>query len=309
MAILLWNMIFEDCQIKLDMSFHKTKYYFLFFFFLNAVSFRVFAQVQSYPSRIILNENKRVQELIIKAPESGGVESYKVELHLFEMDESGKIRELNQQEAKNHPQSLIPMIRYSPREFKLKAGQKQSIRFRILPTTPPKAGIYRAHIKVIPAGESLQSTKEIKAGNASGMALNLKMKLALAVPVYYHHSYKFPGVTLENVRIESATEGDEKLVKFLLQPKENQPIYGDFFIVGAKEPKEYSADDPNVLGILRGMASYGLKREVHVPLLPRGRDKKNEIPKSFKIEFRQASEEKGELLSEFNFPEVNAKSD
>jgi|GEM_PF-2840881 len=260
------------------------------------MSARSLANLQVYPTRVVLDDRSRISQLTLTHSDKEPV-TYEIVPVFYKQDAQGRMISTDGDGASTQAFSAAPLLRYSPRVFSLQAGQTQTIKIRAQPRPALADGIYRIHLRIQPAPltkpeiSSESKKKESKSGVAS---LELKAMLAIAVPVYFTHGRISRSLDTSDLRLSK----DGSKLSFLLKQEGNGFLFGDILVSLKSSQKK---DPPQQIGRLLNMASYAPERRVEISLDPPF--KKPEGPHgNLRLEINQSPEEGSALIYEKEVP-------
>ena len=243
----------------------------------------VYANLQVFPTRLVMSDQKRVANLSLRHT-GDKPETYKVSAVFFRMKEDGAMDPVT--DPTPGERSLVKHIRFSPRTIVVQPNSEQLIKVMFSGSAKLPEGDYRAHLHVEPIGE--EEKPEVKDDKpVKGIEMQIKARLAFAVPVIFHHGKTSYTATLGNVKLLGATD-TQALASVDVKWEGNSFPYGDFFAFFT--PKK---GDANQVGVIKGVASYSNPRTVTFPLT----EKKDKLVHgTLRIEFREPEEIGGKVV-------------
>lgn len=255
----------------------------------------VLANLQVYPTRVVLDDKARVSQLTLTHTGSGPM-TYEVVPVFYEQDSKGRMKAIDGKAAVQAQFSAAPLVRYSPRVFTLKTGETQTLKIRAQPSATLSDGIYRIHLRVQPTGDVKAAAPKSAPKNpkSGGTSLELTALLSIAVPIYFSHG----SITRNLEMLNPSVSTDGKLLSFELKQSGNGFLFGDIFVSSRTEKSQDSAKE---LGRLLSMASYASQRRIEIPLDPPFK-KTGGPDEQLRIEVRQSPDEGGAMIFESEIP-------
>lgn len=158
---------------------------FIFLCFIFSISTHAYVQVN--PTRILLENGKKVGHFTVRNSQPKSVKVV-VSLKYFSMDKTGK---MSQTKTLNEKINLKKIL-FSPRNFELEAGKKQVVRFFIRDkiSVDTKELYGYAHFET----EIIENNKSDK------RQMKLIPKVAVAIPVVYRTQTVKSNLVVENVK-------------------------------------------------------------------------------------------------------------
>lgn len=220
------------------------------------------ANLMVTPSRVVFEDRTRTAQvtLLNTGDETG---SFRISFIRQQMTESGEFIRV---EANEKGKYSDQMIRYSPRQVTLPAGQSQVVRLMLRKPRDLEAGEYRSHMlfQMIPKA-SKSSIDSAMNTNTKGITIEIIPIVGVSIPVIARHGKLESRLKLENARINPATENNPKpSISVNMLRNGNQSIYGDFRAIFT--PNDGS--DPIVIALVNGVAVYtpNSLRQFAIPL-------------------------------------------
>ena len=220
------------------------------------------ANLMVTPSRVVFEERTRTAQvtLLNTGNEAG---SFRISFIRQQMTESGEFIKV---EANEKGKYSDQMIRYSPRQVTLPAGQSQVIRLMLRKPRDLEAGEYRSHMlfQMIPKA-SKSSLDSAMNKNDDGITIEIIPIVGVSIPIIARHGKLESHLKLENARINPANQTNPKpSISVNMLRNGNQSIYGDFRAI-------FTANDgsaPIVIALVNGVAVYTPNnlRQFSIPL-------------------------------------------
>jgi P pilus assembly chaperone PapD len=230
------------------------------------------ADLMLYPTRIDMEKNQRAAqvELVNRGP---ATESYRISVVNRRMTDTGQIVPANA--AEPNERFAAEMLRYSPRQVTLKAGESQTVRISLRKPAGLANGEYRSHMQFDRLPDTQGSTDlEQAAKPASGdIAIRLTALVGASIPVIVRHGDTAASVMLDTLSLEPGAklEGQADglpLLVFHMNRSGNRSVYGN--LLATYTP---ATGKPVAIGKVNGVAVYvpNALRKAKLPLrLPEG---------------------------------------
>ncbi len=201
------------------------------------------------PTRIVVPANQKSGSITLT--NTANVEaSYRMTMIEVGLDGDGTLRRLSDDEVHPDHRSAIPVVRFSPKQVRLKPGESQVIR-AIVRRSGMESGEYRSHLTL----QALPVVNTIQLAQHNGEAPvwedpSAGFNIGVVVPVIIRHQDTQASVKLEKATF---TENDNNMlnrVKLSLGLTGNRSTYGDITVSLISGRKE------SVIGKLNGFALY-----------------------------------------------------
>ncbi len=254
------------------------------------LSASVFGNLQIYPTRVVLTDQKRVARITLRHL---GLKSerYRISPIFLRMKVDGSLEPAA--EPKDSERAAITLLRFSPREVVLRPKMEQVVKVMLSGPTDLAPGEYRAHIQFSPiVGDN---DKRLNSENdQSNTAVGLEPIVSVNIPVIYRRGNVKSSVRLSNLRyISNAKQG--KVFALDVVTRGNSFPYGDFSVVYTRNDGDYEQE----VGVVRGVSSYLPSRVVFIPVqIPIG---KRLSRGKLRAEFRAPLVEGGRLINATEF--------
>jgi len=213
------------------------------------ISTMLLANIQVFPTRVILSDTKKVQTVSVRN-KSNETLSYTIKTVFYRMEKDGSMTLVDNPTPEERP--LVDHLRFSPRRVRLKPNQQQVIRIMLKKTAKLANGDYRAHIRVVPFSDITKKKKFIEKGKIS---MELKAQVAVAISVlYYKGAPKFKS-KMENFTVERKKDKDSKKEFYEFSVDVNN--LGDNFLAGDMQLYLSQKNKKDILITeIKGLASY-----------------------------------------------------
>ncbi|MFZ4761976.1 MAG: molecular chaperone [Alphaproteobacteria bacterium] len=242
------------------------------------------AQLLVTPTRVVFEANSKAQTITL-VNQAQTPMTYRINWYEVGMKKDGSYEELKNP----RPDSLEAekMLRYSPRQVALGAGETQVVRLSLRKEGNIPDGEYRTHMVFRADPTSLSNPNP----NNNGISIDLAVAYGVSIPIVVRQGTLQAKAELEGAKI--INNGKEKAVHLSINRSGNQSLYGDLMVtanIGGKE---------TTLGLLRGVAVFleVPTREVKIPLnMPAG----SSIPSTANVRYikPQSGSEPETILAE-----------
>ena len=197
------------------------------------------------PTRVVMEGRERAAIVKIINPDVQA-NTYKISLISIRMDDFG--RKIQVKEPSKAEQSVMKMIRFSPRRATLGPKEWQTVRLMVRKPADLAPGEYRAHLKVVPIPD--QSSKPGESKDSEGVSINLDVVFSITIPIIVRQGQG-------DVKIIPGTPSLKKLDKTNTYSLESrltrQGLHSAYFNVLAYKP---SGSDSVKIGELKGLSFY-----------------------------------------------------
>lgn len=261
----------------------------LVFGLLCIISITSRADLRVYPTRIVLNDTKRVADISLRHMGTKPAR-YKISLVFYRMKADGSMLLVEKPETSVRPEehSALKLIRFSPRSVALTPNNEQVVRIMYAGPKDLADGDYRAHIYFEPLDEpeddSQAGGKEKKA-----VTMHLQAKVAIAVPVIYKKGKTDSALTLTQLKVVKPP-GKPVSYSVTLKSSGNAFPFGDLFAIFTAPGKE-----PVSVGVVRSISSYVPERTFSYDLNPPAGVKL--AGGTLRLELRSSDEEASRVLA------------
>jgi P pilus assembly chaperone PapD len=213
------------------------------------------ADLMLYPTRIEMEKNQRSAqvELINRglAPES-----YRISVVNRRMTETGEI--VSADSAEPNELFATEMLRYSPRQVTLKAGESQTVRISLRKPADLANGEYRSHLQFdrlpdVEGSNDIQQALKVEPGQID---IRLTTLIGASIPVIVRHGETSAKVMLDSLVLEPGAKNTGQtnglpLLAFNLNRSGNRSVYGN--LLATYTPP---GGKPVSVGQVNGVAVY-----------------------------------------------------
>lgn len=271
------------------MSFFLSR---LIIFFFLTWSFDLFANLQVLPTRILLTDKNPAGSISLRNTSNKTVK-YSMKPIFYRMMPDGSLKETRTPTLEENP--AFEFIRYSPQmvtlpPFGVASNQSTEQIVRIMAMRENSAhlkdGDYRMHL-IFQEVEEVEKQKE-EENQGSLLKMQLKAKMAVAVPIVYRHGTTSVQVSLSNPKIIQNNQG-KPTIQVVIKQNGNQFAHGEMKAVLISNKK------PIQIGYIKGLSLYTRERLFHFVL---------DLPQNItlekarvRLEFSEIEEEGGRLLA------------
>ena len=231
-----------------------------------------FADLMLYPTRVEMERNQRAAQVQL-VNRGLAPETYRISVVNRRMTETGQI--VAADSAEPDERFATNMLRYSPRQVTLKAGESQTVRISLRKPAGLANGEYRSHLQFDRQPDVEGSSDIAQAVNPEQgqIAIRLTALIGASIPVIVRHGDTSANVTLDTLsmepgaKVEGQADGPPLLV-FHMNRSGNRSVYGN--LLATYTPP---GGEPIDVGRINGVAVYvpNALRTAKLPLgLPEG---------------------------------------
>ena len=254
------------------------------------------ADLMLYPTRVEMEKNQRAAQVEL-VNRGQTPESYRISVVNRRMTETGQI--VPADTAGPDERFAAQMLRYSPRQVTLKAGESQTVRISLRKPAGLANGEYRSHLQFdrLPDVEGSSDIAQAVNPEQDQIAIRLTALIGASIPVIVRHGDTSANVTLDTlslepgVKVDGQAEGPPLLV-FHMKRSGNRSVYGNLVATYTS-----AGGQPMDVGKVNGVAVYvpNALRTAKLPLsLPEGLELKGGL---IQLTFSQRPEDGGKLIA------------
>jgi P pilus assembly chaperone PapD len=284
-------------NFKLSLPFSRTLVLGLFALLLAPLAM---ADLMLYPTRVEMERNQRAAQVEL-VNRGLSPESYRISIVNRRMTETGQIVPADSAEPDERFASDI--LRYSPRQVTLKAGESQTVRISLRKPAGMANGEYRSHLQFdrLPIVEGRSDIAQAVNPAPDQITIRLTTLIGVSIPVIVRHGDTTAKLTLDTlalepgVKVEGQASGPPLLV-FHMNRSGNRSVYGN--LLASYTPP---GGKPVDVGKVNGVAVYvpNALRTAKLPLgLPKGLALAGG---TIQLTFSQRPEDGGQLLARASF--------
>jgi len=257
----------------------------LFLLILGISCRSLLADLQVFPTRIVLTDQKKVANLSLRHHGSKPGQ-YKVSAVFYRMKPDGNLELVTDATEAERP--LIKLLHFSPRVVTIPPNREQIVRVMLSPPGNLPEAEYRAHLHFEPTDDNEQGIEAVPT-KKEPIAMQLMVKVAIAIPVIFRHGKTSASVALTHLTL-SKTESNQTVYSVDLEATGNAFPFGDIhatFTPAGKEPVQ--------VGLVKSLSSYRDKRTISYPL-----NAPTSVPLNhgtLKLEFKEPEDQGGKTIA------------
>lgn len=229
------------------------------------------ADLMISPLRVVMDDSNRTATLTLR--NSGkGPRTYRLGWVEQRMDDMGIYHKL--EDGVHNPTGASEMIRFSPRQVTVGAGENQTVRLNYRPPAGLPVGEYRSHLlfQVLAEVSEPAGSFEID-GGADGIKMKLDMQMSFSLPVIVRQGVEPPAVAITDVSVLApAQPGEGPGLGVKLSRKGQGSSFGRLVV----EAQTDERSPVEMIGVLSDIAVFSEagERRITVPLknipIPKG---------------------------------------
>ncbi|PKF61170.1 hypothetical protein CW745_11080 [Psychromonas sp. psych-6C06] len=150
------------------------------------------------PTKIKLEDRERATQLILINTSDAPI-TYRLSWEEKTVSDKGKYQQLTEQQLTTFP-SASNMIRFSPKQVKLKPGSRQVIKIAVRRPKDLQMGEYRSHLKL----SAVPDEREKPQNNE--MSIKATMLFSYVLPVIVRKGVATSAVTITDISLKNKTE-------------------------------------------------------------------------------------------------------
>ncbi len=246
------------------------------------------------PTRIVFEKNKRAQELTI-INNGNETSTYRIQIYQSRMSETGKQEKVSGKLTE--PEVIAEkLIRYAPRQVRLKPGEQQTVRVMARIPGGLAEGEYKTGLNFQwvpePGEPQINSTNSI----SSDISVKIEFSFGVAIPVIIRHGNLSSTGKISEAEVKS---DQGPTLEFKIIRSGNSSLYGDLSIFSLSED---GIEQP--VEIMRGVAIYVPNpfRIFTIKLPEDLLDKQGRKIKKLKIEYREREQAGAKLIAQIVLP-------
>lgn len=202
------------------------------------------------PTRIVVPSNQKSASITLTNTSSIEI-AYRMTLVEMGLDAAGNFGVLEENQIPDAQRSAKSVIRFSPRQVRLKPGASQVVRAIVRRSAIRTPGEYRSHLRLqalpVLSDGILQDSA---AGDPVLVQSSAKIEVGVTIPVIVRQGPSAAEVKLEEVKLDFDKSGNASAANLLLGLKGNRSAYGDISVSLVNNGSEKH------LGRLRAFALY-----------------------------------------------------
>ena len=189
------------------------------------------ADLMLYPTRVEIEKNQRATQVEL-VNRGQATESYRISVVNRRMTDTGQI--VPADTAEPDERFATDMLRYSPRQVTLKAGESQTVRISLRKPAGLANGEYRSHLQFdrLPDIEGSTDLEQVASPVTGDIAIRLTALVGASIPVIVRHGDTSASVTLDTLSLErvAKVEGQAEvppMLAFHMNRSGNRSVYGN----------------------------------------------------------------------------------
>lgn len=194
----------------------------LLFIISICVSFQIQSKLLISPTRVLFEENERTEEVILINTSTEEL-TYRLEwIDNFALPEGGY--QLASDAGKNFENSAAEMIRFSPRQVRLKPGERQVIKLLARRGTRFNQAEYRSHLNFI----VIPPEANDGGSNTEGMTVQLNLFMNYSIPVMVRTTTNDASIEITDASLRSHPQTGKPVVDFNVTRNGDVSFFANF---------------------------------------------------------------------------------
>ena len=170
-----------------------------------------------------MDESNRSATLVLRNP-SDGPRTYRLLWEDKRAREDGGYTMI--EEGEEWP-SAQEMVRFSPRQITVGAGENQTVRFSFRPPADLPTGEYRSHLLLQVIPEISEPTATLGAeGPQDNVGVKVFMQMSFSIPIVVRHGTDVPQVSIEDIKAVPVKDGKQLALEVTFNRAGNASSYG-----------------------------------------------------------------------------------
>jgi len=251
------------------------------------------------PTRVVIPAGEKSASVTLKNNSSVEM-SYRMGFVEMGLDNQGRFRLLEKHELHPKQRSAKPIVRFSPRQVRLKPGASQVVR-AIVRRAGLKPGEYRSHmtVRALPVLSGIDLTGE---RNAVLIESSSSTGVGVSIPVIVRHQDTSASVKLSGSSVLFNKFGKNGKIQLALDLHGNRSAYGDFVVSLVNGNKE------RIIGELKSFALFYPYPNENVTIRMREDVKRTDFSEQSKLrikfENRAIDDDTGYWVDELSRPAI-----
>lgn len=242
------------------------------------------------PTRLVFEGKVRSAELTL-TNHGKEVGTYRVSTINYRMTETGEREPVSGNSTENDF-FADKMIRFAPRQIRLKPGEQQTIRVMARTDSSLREGEYRTGLNFQWVPEPGKPRLKAEDSKSDGISVKLEFSFGITIPVIIRHGNLAATGKIARLQLEKTGDSENRLAIYL-ERHGNRSIYGDFevaFLDGLKvEP----------LVAVKGVAVYvPNSKRIFKILLPAGKSWLQSKTGKLKVVYKEPMADGGATIAE-----------
>jgi len=206
------------------------------------------SNVLIFPKRVVFSERTRSAEVTLVNRGNKPV-TYRISLVDRRMTSTGALEDAD---STSEAFSARPLLRYSPRQILVRAGERQTVRIAVRKPEDLEPGEYRSHLlaKALPAEGEVASIEA--AANPNAMGVRITPLPGISIPVIVRHGELAASVGLSDLAFENTSPDAPPTLSFQLERDGLRSVYGD--LMASFTPNHAGKEE--VVAVVKGIAIY-----------------------------------------------------
>ncbi|PKL42438.1 MAG: hypothetical protein CVV41_14975 [Candidatus Riflebacteria bacterium HGW-Riflebacteria-1] len=186
------------------------------------------------------------------------------------------------------------LVKFAPRQVRLKPGEQQTIRVMSRISNSLKKGEYRTGLNFQWIPEPGEPQLKTHSSSNDGLAVNVQFSYGITVPVIIRHGDLSATGRITGLKLLSANEADRNL-KITIDREGDRSLYGDLSVFRVKADGKQE-----LINSVRGIAIYvPNQRRIYTMKIPGGKSgTPNDGKEKLRVEYREINENGGQLIAE-----------
>jgi hypothetical protein len=179
-----------------------------------------------FPKRVVFSGRER--SAVLTLMNSGAKPTtFRLELIDLRMDEEGRLMPYRENEGAPG-RTLKGMVRFSPRQVTVEAGDQQTVRVFVRKPADLEPGEYRSHLllRALPSTDQGPRIEDFQAEQENALSIRITALPAISLPVIVRHGDLDASVSLQVVDVLERGPGSQVL-SLRLDRQGDRSVYGD----------------------------------------------------------------------------------
>lgn len=217
------------------------------------------------PLRVLLTEDNRTATITLRNT-GDGPRTYRLEwVHQQMRETGGYYREADESVL---PPKAESMIRFSPRQVTIPAGQNQTVRLSYRPPANLGPGEYRSHLKFAVLADVSEPISRLDLGqSADGITMELDMQMSFTMPVLVRKEVAPPDVSISSIEVVPADQQNPLSLSITFERSGESSSFGDVIV-------EYQVNEGSPVSLIGKQGDVAIFTEVdrRIVTIPLGAD-------------------------------------
>jgi hypothetical protein len=185
------------------------------------------------PTRAAMDGDNRSATLVLRNT-SDGARTYRLAWEDKRVNAQGRYEMVGEDE--DWP-SAAGMVRFSPRQITVGAGENQTVRLSFRPPSDLAPGEYRSHLKLQVVSEMSEPTSVVEMDHPEmdDVGFKLFMQMSFSIPVIARYKVSPPEVTISGVEVVPASTDRNMALAITLDREGESSSYGDLVVEMQKD--------------------------------------------------------------------------